>query len=633
MDKIAQRHSFSLQNAPVAWLRFAAPIVTGLLLIWLIIHIMYFGGPRESLVARTESEVLRFSLRNSVYSTGESGKQVIAFSASSTDLKVTKRAPHPALNDAHIMEYAHVLEYVARHNPKWVVMSWLTQAHPMTPEYLEPLTSTIDRLRIHDRVTLALNFFSAGTIDPNFARRYNVFEARDCYHEINLHCSFSPDWSWMPQQILSRFLPEPDKYTSTNLPHHLPNIILNLPDIGSLRQFSFLDARDPVASSIPEGSIVFIGNGAEQDVMFRDNKEVLQRTYVARSITNRSLQADGIPWHIFWASMTTMLLDFKMVQVAPMWFGYLLCLIFFVLILLLAFRKIDRTSIIFFVIIAVGLLSFNLFSVPYFQYYLPVTPIFISCFVTLTSSIFLRIAMNNYRKSRLLATAQKADEARDLKQNFLQLISHNLNTPIAQLRGLLELLAAETPTNTSIGNALLLADFVRITARATLATSAMPTRTPLIQHLNVDDVLGRFLDDESAFLERFGTKVVIGTPADSISHEELIRLKQLDVELVATTILFSILIVTAELESSEVSVTIPSSPSHGQDKDTLHIAIKAVLDKGPAARRINPPPFMLETLNRYLDTAAANNRISIQISQNEALLSIKAGWTPNEANL
>ena len=633
MDKIAQRHSFTLQNAPVTWLRFAAPIVTGLLLIWLIIHIMYFGGPRESLVARTESEVLRFSLRNSVYSTADSGKQVIAFSASSTDLKVTKRAPHPALNDAHIMEYAQVLEYVARHNPKWIVMSWLTQAHPMTPEYLEPLTSAIDRLKIHDRVTLALNFFAAGTIDPNFARRYNVVEARDCYHEINLHCSFSPDWSWMPQQILSRFLPEPDKYTSTNLPHHLPNIIMNLPDIGSLRQFSFLDARDPVASAIPEDSIVFIGNSATQDVMFRDNKEVLQRTYVANSTANRSLQADGIPWHMFWASMTAMLLDYKMVEVAPIWFGYLLCAIFFVLILWLAFRKIDRTSIIFFVGIVGGLLSFNLISVPYFQYYLPVTPIFISCFVTLTSSIFLRISMNNYRKSRLLATAQRADEARDLKQNFLQLISHNLNTPIAQLRGLLELMAAETPTNTSIGTALLLADFVRITARATLATSAMPTRTPLIQHLNVGDVLGRFLDDESAFLERFGTKVIIGAPVDSTSPDEMTRLQQLDVDLLTTTLLFSVLVITAELESSEVSITIPSSTSHGQDTDTIHIAIKAVAVTRAASRRITPPPFMLETLNRYLDTASVNNRITIKIDQAEALLSIKNRWSPSDTNL
>jgi hypothetical protein len=584
---------------------------------------MYFGGPRESLVARTEGEVLRFSLRNSVYATAGNGNQVISFSASDSDLKVTKRAPNRALNDAHITEYAYILEYVARHNPKWIVMSWLTQAHPMTPEYLEPLTATIDRLKIHDRVTLAVNFFASGTIDSNFARRYNVVEARDCYHEINLHCSFSPDWTWMPQQIFSKFLHEPDKYASTNLPHHLPNIILNLPEAGSLRQFSFLDARDPVASSIPEESIVFIGNRAQQDVMFRDNKEVLQRTYVAPSLTNRSLQADGIPWHIFWAAMTAMLLDFKMVQVAPEWLDYLLCLIFFVLVSWLAFRKVDRASIFLFASIAIGLLSFNLFSVRYFQFYLPVTPIFISCFITLTSSIFLRIAINNYRKSRLLATAQRADEARDLKQNFLQLISHNLNTPIAQLRGLLELMAAETPTNISICNALLLSDFVRITARATLATSAMPTRTPLIENLKISEVFSRFLEDESAFLERFGTNVLIKAPSDSNSADDMTPLQQLDVDLLATTLLFSILIATAELESSEVSVTILSSPSQGQDSNIIHIAIKAVAGDGPTPRRINPPPFMLETLNRYLDTAAASNRITIQIGQAEALLSIK----------
>ncbi len=633
MGKVARKLGPSWQSTSAAWVRFAAPVLTGLLVIWLIIHIMYFGGPRESLVARTESEVLRFALRNSVGLDDPSGNHVISFSATNSDLKVTKRSPLSALSDAHITEYANVLEYVARHNPKWIVISWLTQAHPMTPEYLEPLTSTIDRLGIHDRVTLALNFFSSGTIDPDFARRYNVVEARDCYHEINLHCSFSPDWTWMPQQIMSRFLSDPDRYTSTNLPHHLPNIILNLPDLRSLRQFSFLDAREPVASSIPEGSIVFIGNSAEQDVMFRDNKEVLQRTYVAQSTMSHSLQADGIPWHVFWASMTAMLLDMRMVQVAPIWLGYLLCLIFFTLISWLAFRRIDRISIIFFVCCATGLLSFNFFSIRYFHYYLPVTPIFISCFVTLTSSIFLRIAMNNYRKSRLLAAAQRADEARDLKQNFIQLISHNLNTPIAQLRGLLELMVAETPTNTSISNALILADFVRVTARATLATSAMPTRTPLIQILNVSDVLGRFLDDESAFLERFGTKATIIAPSEIHGGDSPPRLKPLDVDLISTTLLCAILIVTAELESSEVSITTLSSPSHSHDTDFIHIAIKAAADRGPPPRRINPPPFMIETLNRYLDTAAASGRITIQISSSEALISIKTGSLPNGTNL
>jgi hypothetical protein len=161
----------------------------------------------------------------------------------------------------------------------------------------------------------------------------------------------------------------------------------------------------------------------------------------------------------------------------------------------------------------------------------------------------------------------------------------------------------------------------------------MPTRTPLIQHLNVGDVLGRFLDDESAFLERFGTKVIIGAPVDSTSPDEMTRLQQLDVDLLTTTLLFSVLVITAELESSEVSITIPSSTSHGQDTDTIHIAIKAVAVTRAASRRITPPPFMLETLNRYLDTASVNNRITIKIDQAEALLSIKNRWSPSDTNL
>lgn len=610
-----------LQN-PAAWLRFAWPVAAGFLVIWLVIHIMYFGGPRESLAAKAESEIMRFALRNAVYTRHASAKPVVSFSVSNADLEVLAHAPHPALQDAHIQEYAQVIEYSARFKPRWIVASWLTHAHPMTPEYLQPITSTIDRLKLNDRITLAINLFASGSVDNDFARRYNVVEARDCFHDVNLHCSYSPDWSWMPQQIFFRFLQIPERFMSTNLPHHLPNIMLNLPASKSLLRYRFMDARAPVAGQIPEDAIVFIGNDSAQDVMFRDNKEVLQRTYVAQSNRTRSLQADGIAWHVFWASMSAMLLDQKMIQVAPLWINLVICILAAILIFALAFRKLGHSMFISLTALVAITLLFNYFSVKSFGFYLPVTPIFLTYFISLTAALFLSVAISNYKKWHLLAIARRAEEAGDLKQNFLQLISHNLNTPIAQLKGLLELIVSGKPENASLNQALLLADYVRITSRAALGTSAMTTQAIGAERRLLKDVLDSFLDDEGSFLKRIGAKLLIQSRTDESDGGVWGHPIAFDSDLFSNALLYTIILITEELPSSEISLSTVSLPNTGSSADTIHLALSATRTT-ESKRDIDPPRFLNDTLRRYLDTAAAIGRINVKINEHRAILTLR----------
>lgn len=609
------------QNS-AARLRFAWPVAAGLVVIWLVIHIMYFGGPRESLAAKAESEIMRFALRNSVYARPSSSKPVVSFSVSNSDLEVLSHAPNPALKDAHIQEYAQIIEYSARFKPRWIVASWLTHAHPMTPEYLQPITSTIDRLKLNDRTTLAINLFASGSVDADFARRYNVVEARDCFHDVNLHCSYSPDWSWMPQQIFARFLEIPERFMSTNLPHHLPNIMLNLPTSKSLLRYRFMDARAPVAGEIPEDSIVFIGNDSTQDVMFRDNKEVLQRTYVAQSNRTRSLQADGIAWHVFWASLSAMLLDQKMVRVAPFWINLVICTLAAIFIFALAFRKLGHSMFIGLVALVVVTLLFNFFSVKSLGFYLPVTPIFLTYFTSLTAALFLSVAISNYKKWHLLAIARRAEEAGDLKQNFLQLISHNLNTPIAQLKGLLDLIVSGRPDNASLNQALLLADYVRITSRAALGTSAMATLAVGAERRHLKDVLDSFLDDEGAFLRRIGTKLSIHSRFDESDGSAWVHPIAFDTELFSNALLYTIVLITEELPSSDISLSTVSLPNAGSAADTIHLALSATPTVG-SKRDIDPPRFLNDTLRRYLDTAAAVGRINVKINEHRAILTLR----------
>ena len=118
---------------------------------------MYFGGPREGLVASGESAMITQALRFNGAPAGESGQAVVAISVTDDDLSTLEHAPHRQLHDAHLKEYAKILERVAAQDPEWVVVSWLNFAHPTSPEYLKPLTDVIDRLNLKTKVTLAVN--------------------------------------------------------------------------------------------------------------------------------------------------------------------------------------------------------------------------------------------------------------------------------------------------------------------------------------------------------------------------------------------------------------------------------------------------------------------------------------------
>jgi len=610
-------------SATSAWIRVAAPTFLGTLIIWLIIHIIYFAGPRESLAARIETEILRQTLKNTFTKNQVSSERVLTFSVSSPDLAILEASPSNRLRDAHIKEYANVVEFVSSHDPTWIVVSWLTHAHPLTPEYLSPLTSIIDKLGIRDRTTLAVNMSALDALDVDFLKRYNIVEARDCYHEINIHCTYSEDWTWMPQQVMSRFLKKPGSWVaSTNLPHHLPNLILNLPEASAISNFNFLDARSPVVAALPKKAIVFIGNNSEQQVMFRDNKEVLQRTYTAKSQSRRTLQSDGTPWHIFWAQMASMFIDDHTVRVAPEWLIILFCISLVLTVFLLGFKMAERVLFACLILMAFILLFANLLSVTLLNLYIPITPLIITSFATLAGTVFLRLSINSYRGWRLLAQSAHAGEFWDVKQNFLQLISHNLNTPIAQLRGLLELICLDSPGNRSLARALLLSDYVRISARAVLATSTLGNQPTVMRKHSPKDLFDNLIDDESSYLARLGAFVISSNESDPNYESQWKNSIVFDPDLFYNALLFGITALASRHGSSHISVDIPRTNLSSQGDDCISVTIKLDHSEGQAIPE-QRHEFMIQATERFLETASSKGLIQLTLNSTAIMFSVK----------
>ncbi len=529
----------SISRRTPNWLRLLSPILLGAILIAIFLQIMLFGGKRENLVSQGESTIIRWSLAFAQDMSGigtnarindsaddlkkplNAREKVVTISVRDSDLDAIEAAPNSQIRDAHIREYAKVLEQVAASNPEWVVISWLTYAHPMTEDYLKPLTSVINRLNLHNKVTLAVNLFAVGTIPTEFLQTYNIVEARDCGYDINLICAVAPSWTWMPQQIINRYFSDSKTgHVSLNLPTLQPSVLLNLPPSSAIVSHSFLDFRPPVMAGIPAGSIVFIGNDALQSLHFRDNKDAIQRTYTASATSHRTLMKDGIPWHVFWAEMATMFIVDNTIAVVPEW----VCLMLIAVMTLLMISSIARwggAALAPFLAVAFGFMVINLFLVSTFKIYLPVILLLVTGAIVFIAATFISVAYSSYSKWSFQAKAHLAESTSDIKQNFIHLISHNLNTPVAQLRGLLEILASKDPADRSISKAATFLEFIRLTVRAVLNTTTMAAQELLWDDQSIRNLIHEFMDNENIFFKQTGVELLILPKEDDEDQGEI----------------------------------------------------------------------------------------------------------------
>lgn len=600
-------------------LRLLAPILLGTALISIVVSTVWFGGKRESLAAYAEASLLRAALKFAV-EPADPSSQVVVISVKSTDLYTLERSPYQTLRDVHIEEYASIVESVAAHNPRMIVISWLGNAHPLTSEYLRPLTDVIDRLGIADRTILAIHLFAAGTVPEDISRKYQVAEARDCYYEVNSFCTWNPSWTWMPQRLADAFWKKKRPWTvSTNLPHTLPNFALNLPALDSIGTFSFLDFRPPVTVELNQGSIVFIGNDAPQDLQFRNNKDLLQRTFVASSKQTRSLMTDGVPFHVFWAGMAQMFLEDRAVAIVPFWICQI-CLLLMCCGIIAAIHYLGGWALAPFLVSSLSLPVLNALSLKYFKVYMPVIPMIAAGFVIFIAATFISIAASSYRRWRLIAAKANAEQTADIKENFISLISHNLNTPIAQLKGLLDLLIQRQTDAKTLEEARLSLDYMRVTVQAVLNATSMTKNPPSILPGTVLQFWKDFIENEQSLFRKFKIKLAV-TPdqEDELDGEIWFYRYSFDMQACRSALLSAIVLAHVKYSVTEMNVHL--SPLNPEPGDPRGLIIR--MDWKPTDVKLDfefSPDFIVNAISRYLQVCADLRGISTQFETNGLVL-------------
>jgi hypothetical protein len=359
--------------------------------------------------------------------------------------------------------------HIEPHEEPLVVMAKALQQKPQSL-YISLQPSEDDNAALYDSyLTFATRAHNAGTavywgvppdwiakLPKRFYEEANVFEADPCedWQEPQLLCHYNDRWSrWLMQKLAFTFLHRSflplknDNIISLHTPHLYPSYVLDL----SLK--SSLPGRESM-----QPYAIFMGwrPSRSEDLL-------------------RTAHEEGLTLHEFWALSAEWLQQKSMVHLAPPLF--VMGLLGAIMILMLFLMMTAGLWVGFFgaCLLSIAFPLINAFLLRYYQWYIPSFDVLYVTGVTVLLIAFGKLSLESFHDWKLQTKKIYAAETLQSKSNFVALISHNLNTPIAKMLGMLtpfENLTEKLP-GVPTKEVLYELSYIHLTVRHTLTRMAM----------------------------------------------------------------------------------------------------------------------------------------------------------------
>ena len=436
------------------WFDVVYPITVAVILFTSLTYIVYSGKSSSRLSLLAEQKLLQFSLVEGRGRQAEDPSAVIAVSGDATDVRLFGRAPGGIVPDVEIADYARVIEVLANAGVTTIFVHLDGEAHPADEIYFLPLIEALRHVKPVAKVYLAAPVSHIGRLPGEILKLASVIEDSTCDEPENVQskCPYRPEWDdWVIPLIINAALkgPQPldSTWLTTLLPSISPSFILNLPDPRSLNQLHFRDllgASDGgfhVASGHAPPRFAFVGGDLSRTLSAADPyvKRFLRTVYDPKTV---NVEVSGTPVHVFWAEMTSMLLDRAMVALpAPTYVVVATVGFCLMIILTMALFGGGAATGMFMVFMLTGPFV-DAWAIKHASVYMPLFDCIYFGMSTFIFAGFARLSLTAFQRWRLDAQRRVHSRTADLKGNFISLLSHNLNTPVAKMQGMLALIAA-----------------------------------------------------------------------------------------------------------------------------------------------------------------------------------------------
>lgn len=522
------------------------PFLLGALLWSSITYLVYQGQKRDSLASLGEKFLIDSTLQLNIPEV-KNKDAILVISAQEQDWQNLEHSTANAnVRDVSIETYAKVLAKVLPYTPKLVLVSWFPSVRDADPTYLQPISDVLKQFGNKDalRIVATPKQRSLFPFDEWRDDR-RVLEGDDCGYDVVSYCSYSKSWSdrWVIQFLADRFSRQierdPQSYLSEDLPNIYPNYLVNVPSRREIKQISFSELLADNEQIDFDGKIVVIGNALQQDPSLGLDRISVQRIFTLPDSRRNGLAKDGTPYHMFWAQLAQMFKDEQMVRVAPQYVTRILMFMMVVAVLYLLYSMRAIKAFVYFVLLLLIVPMLNVLLTRYAHYYIPHFEVVYAGVFTYFSAAFGLISLELFRMWRLAAREESLQQSQSLKTHFLALVSHNLNTPVAKMQGLADLLRPKIATESP--ESIVLFDGIQagiaqlqICVRAVLVEMQLESADKsALQTTTLPQLIVEFETSLNSLVKRLGIIHTIKKPAaeDEINYQPL----QMDIKAVSFT--------------------------------------------------------------------------------------------------
>ena len=406
------------------WFGIVPLLLMGGLLWALLTYLVHSGGEGDSFAARAEQALISKTLAASHWGVPR-GSPVKVVEISERDRRYSTKSDDP---------YFKALSQVISKSPTAIFLSWSLFFADKNIE--KRLLNIVNDSPVTTKIVMFVNRSYFDKVSHEIIDNLDVRVLGECDGELLGGCHFGSKMNSAVYEIATivggGVVNIPKFHLSSNLPYPGISLLFYLPDWDSVPRLDISDL-DSGAGDIKRGDFVFIS-----DFISALEKEKLTKV----AIPDDRYQFGSILLDTYQVLplVAGMLFHNKTISIPPIWVTTILmvCLCFVVAVLMWKLGRVAAFTV--FVVYTFAYPVGNKLSVEVFKVYIPMFDFVYFGFVTFFVTSYLKASTDSFRRWRLNARTRVLSRSFELKTNFISLISHDLNTPVAKMAGLVEVL-------------------------------------------------------------------------------------------------------------------------------------------------------------------------------------------------
>lgn len=476
-----------------------------------------------------ETKLIEFSLRQGRGRKIIEQDKILIVSANEADMKnrpQTNTGPVPAPTaDA----YAEIIEKLGQTNVQMIVIAWDSEAHK--DDDFTKMVTAASIVSKNALILIAVEDHTNPGLPSDLLQFVTPVDNFPCNlaDQVQSTCTYGKTWTfWVIQKIFDE-LGEKDQthpkvidgereheapsWTSMQFPSSFPTYILNLSDPNEFLHLTFDQlAKGPTSQNqfdLTPYTMAFVGTQLDHSKTADDDLPLVKTVYNEKGLKR---QESGTPFHIYWAQIAQMYMDKAMVRIPPNWAIYLISGLFCGFICLILWLFGGPASLgMFLVYVSFGPFV-NALALSRLNVYLPLFDSYYFGIATFIIAGFARLSYSAFQNWRLEEQKKIHSHTADLKGNFISLLSHNLNTPVAKMQGMLELLNSQ-PSMGDWKEDVHIAESgvsqLEFSIRSVLVASALEENSVNESSRNLKKIVEEFSDSMISSLRRLGITVEV----------------------------------------------------------------------------------------------------------------------------